>query len=39
MIKPKQTVVLKNEGISKINTKDIYDISKKSDVYLHIALE
>jgi len=39
MIKPKQTVVLKNEGISKINTKDIYDISKKSDVYLHITLE
>jgi curved DNA-binding protein CbpA len=39
MIKPKQTVVLKNEGISKINTKDIYDISKKSDVYLHIALQ
>jgi curved DNA-binding protein CbpA len=39
VIKPKQTVVLKNEGISKINTKDIYDISKKSDVYLHITLE
>jgi len=39
MIKPNQTVVLKNEGISKINTKDIYDISKKSDVYLHIALQ
>jgi len=39
MIKCKQSVVLKNEGISKINTKDIYDISKKSDVYLHIELE
>lgn len=39
VVKPKQTVVLKNEGISKINTKDIYDISKKSDVYLHIELE
>jgi curved DNA-binding protein CbpA len=38
-VKPNQTVVLKNEGISKINTKDIYDISKKSDVYLHIVLE
>lgn len=38
-VKPNQTVVLKNEGISKINTKDIYDISKKSDVYLHIGLE
>lgn len=39
VVKPKQTVVLKNEGISKINTKDIYDISKKSDVHLHIGLE
>ena len=39
VVKPNQTVVLKNEGISKINTKDIYDISKKSDVYLHIVLE
>lgn len=38
-VKPNQTVILKNEGISKINTKDIYDISKKSDVYLHIVLE
>jgi len=37
-VKPKQTIVLKNEGISKINTVDIYDISKKSDVYLHICL-
>ena len=39
VVKPNQTVVLKNEGISKINTKDIYDISKKSDVYLHIELK
>ena len=38
-VKPNQTVVLKNEGISKINTKDIYDINKKSDVYLHIELK
>jgi DnaJ-class molecular chaperone len=38
-VKPKQTLVCKGEGISKINTKDIYDISKKSDVYLHIELE
>jgi DnaJ-class molecular chaperone len=38
-VKQTQTIVLKNEGISKINTNDIYDISKKSDVYLHIVLE
>lgn len=39
MVKPNQTIVFKNEGISKINTVDIYDISKKSDIYLHITLE
>jgi hypothetical protein len=38
-VKKLQTIVLKNEGISKINTNDIYDITKKSDVYLHIVLE
>ena len=39
LVKRKQSIVLKNEGISKINTKDIYDISKKSDVYVYIGLE
>ena len=34
-----QTVTLKGEGISKINTIDIYDVSKKSNVILHITLE
>jgi hypothetical protein len=34
-----QTVVLKNEGISKINTVDIYDISKKSNIIVYITLE
>ena len=34
-----QTVTLKGEGISKINTTDIYDVSKKSNVILHITLE
>ena len=34
-----QTVILKGEGISKINTADIYDVSKKSNVILHITLE
>lgn len=37
-VKPTQTIILKGEGISKINTKDIYDITKKSDVYLQIVL-
>jgi len=39
LVKRKQSIVLKNEGISKINTKDIYDISKKSDVYVYIDLD
>ena len=34
-----QTVILKGEGISKINTADIYDVSKKSNMILHITLE
>ena len=35
----KQTIVIKNEGISKININDIYDISNKSDLILHLTLE
>jgi hypothetical protein len=34
-----QTITLKGEGISKINTIDIYDVSKKGNVVLHITLE
>jgi len=34
-----QTVILKGDGISKINTTDIYDVSKKGNVILHITLE
>jgi hypothetical protein len=30
--------VLTKKGISKINTTDIYDISKVSDVILHIVI-
>jgi hypothetical protein len=33
-----QTIVLKKQGISRINTNDIYDISNKSDIILNIAL-
>jgi hypothetical protein len=25
-------------GISKINTRDIYDVSKKGDIYLHVDI-
>jgi hypothetical protein len=33
-----QVILLANMGISKINIKDIYDVSKKGDVYLHVDL-
>jgi curved DNA-binding protein CbpA len=38
-MKSKQKLVLREEGISKINTKDVYDISKKADIILHIYIE
>lgn len=34
----RQVILLANMGISKVNTKDIYDISKKGDIYLHIDM-
>jgi DnaJ-class molecular chaperone len=33
-----QIVLLANGGISKINTDDIYNISKKGDIYLYVEL-
>jgi len=33
-----QIVLLANCGISKINTDDIYNVSKKSDIYIHVEL-
>ena len=33
-----QTIMFAKKGITKINTKDIYDITKKGDVYIHIKL-
>jgi hypothetical protein len=33
-----QTILLREQGISKINQNDIYDITKKSDIYLNIRL-
>jgi hypothetical protein len=34
-----QIVLLANCGISKINTDDIYNVSKKSDIYIHVELK
>ena len=34
-----QTVVLCQQGISNINMENIYDISKKSDVFIHLDIE
>lgn len=33
-----QTVIFVKSGITKINTKNIYDISQKGDVHMHIKL-
>jgi hypothetical protein len=38
LIKREQTVVIKGKGISKTNTRDIYDISNKSDIIICIEL-
>lgn len=34
-----QTVVLSQQGISRINTTDVYDVSQKSDVVLHFNIK
>ena len=34
-----QTIVMAGMGISKINVNDIYDISKKADVYVNLTIE
>jgi curved DNA-binding protein CbpA len=33
-----QTILLAGMGISKINVNEIYDVSKKTDVYVHLTL-
>ena len=33
-----QILILYNEGISRINTTEIYDVSKKSNIVLHVSL-
>jgi curved DNA-binding protein CbpA len=37
-MKQTQTIVLKEQGISKINTNNVYDVTKRSDVYLHFTI-
>lgn len=37
-IKPMQTVVVKGRGIPKIHTEDIYNVSKKSNIYVSMEL-
>jgi DnaJ-class molecular chaperone len=34
-----QTIVMAGMGISKINVNDIYDISKKADVYVNLTID
>ena len=36
---PVQTIVFAKMGISKINTKDVYDVSKKSDLHIILTLQ
>jgi hypothetical protein len=38
-LKKEQTFLLFGSGISKINTKDVYDISKKSNIYINLFLD
>jgi hypothetical protein len=38
LLKQNQIIMLKQKGIPKPNLHDIYDISQKSDIYLHIEL-
>jgi hypothetical protein len=33
-----QVILLANMGISKINSRDIYNVSKKGDIYLHLDI-
>jgi hypothetical protein len=38
-MKKEQTFLFINQGISRINTYDVYDISKLSNVYINLTLE
>jgi len=38
VFKKRQTIVLERQGISKINTVDVYDISKKADIIVDLTI-
>ena len=38
-LQPNQTIKLYNQGISKINTNDIFNVSKKSNIYANITMK
>jgi len=38
-ITKQQTVVFNGQGISRINVSSVYDVSKKSDVYIHVTVQ
>jgi hypothetical protein len=38
-IKPMQTVVLTGRGIPRICVDDIYNVSKRGDIHIHIELD
>ena len=38
-LKKEQTFLFINQGISRINTNDVYDISKQSNVYINLTLK
>jgi len=39
MLKSKQTLRFKGEGISRISSKNIYSISRKADIYVNITIK
>jgi hypothetical protein len=38
MMVERQTTVIENAGISKINTKDIYNVSKQGHIFVHLQI-
>ena len=38
MLKPKQTVCFANQGIARINTKNMFSVSKLGHIFVHITL-
>ena len=38
LLKPKQTVIFKGEGLATINTKNMFAVGELSDVFVHVSL-